>query len=140
MDGDMVTVHYTGTLDDGEEFDSSRERGPLSFVLGSGQMISGFDVAVHGLRVGDAITVRLKPSEAYGERDDDLISRAYAETYQGGTISVVEPGSTTEHRILIGYSRGNPPSVMFKRRPIRPPRPGRSRRPESQVQRSHRAP
>ena len=72
-DGDMVAVHYTGTLDNGEEFDSSRERGPLSFVLGSGQMISGFDAAVHGLKVGDAITVRLEPSEAYGERDDDLI-------------------------------------------------------------------
>jgi FKBP-type peptidyl-prolyl cis-trans isomerase 2 len=69
----MVAVHYTGTLDNGEEFDSSLERGPLSFVLGSGQMISGFDAAVHGLKVGDAITVRLKPSEAYGERDDDLI-------------------------------------------------------------------
>ncbi len=68
-----MAVHYTGSLDSGEEFDSSRERGPLGFVLGSGQMISGFDAAVHGLKVGDSVTVRLEPAEAYGERDDDRI-------------------------------------------------------------------
>jgi peptidylprolyl isomerase len=72
-DGDTVAVHYTGTLDSGAEFDSSLEREPLSFVLGSGQMIPGFDAAVHGLKVGDAITVRLEPEEAYGQRRDDLI-------------------------------------------------------------------
>jgi peptidylprolyl isomerase len=72
-DGDSVAVHYTGTLDSGEVFDSSRDRDPLGFVLGTGQMISGFDAAVHGMKVGDAITVRLEPAEAYGERDDALI-------------------------------------------------------------------
>lgn len=72
-DGDMVAVHYTGTLDSGEEFDSSRNREPLSFVLGGGGMISGFGAAVYGMRVGDSKTVRLEPAEAYGERLDDLI-------------------------------------------------------------------
>ena len=72
-DGDRVAVHYTGTLDSGEEFDSSRDRESLSFVLGGGGMISGFDAAVHGMRVGDSKTVRLEPAEAYGERKDDLI-------------------------------------------------------------------
>ena len=73
MDGDRVAVHYTGTLDSGEEFDSSRDRGPLSFVLGAGEMISGFDAAVNGMKVGDTVTVRLEPEDAYGERRDDLI-------------------------------------------------------------------
>lgn len=73
MDGDRVAVHYTGTLDSGEEFDSSLGREPLSFVLGGGGMISGFDAAVHGMRVGDTVTVRLEPKDAYGERSDDLI-------------------------------------------------------------------
>ena len=72
-DGDTAAVHYTGTLDSGEVFDSSREREPLSFVLGGVGVISGFDAAVHGLKVGDTITVRLEPAEAYGERDDALI-------------------------------------------------------------------
>jgi peptidylprolyl isomerase len=68
--GDTVQVHYHGTLDSGEVFDSSREREPLSFTLGTGQVIAGFDGAVEGLAVGESVTVRLEPAEAYGERDD----------------------------------------------------------------------
>ncbi len=73
VDGDTVGVFYTGTLDDGEQFDSNVGRDPLTFVVGSGQVISGFDNAVRGLRVGESITVRLEPTEAYGERDPGLI-------------------------------------------------------------------
>jgi len=73
MDGDSVSVHYTGTLDNGEKFDSSIGGNPLSFVLGAGRMISGFDAAVHGMKIGDIVTVRLEPAEAYGESDDDLV-------------------------------------------------------------------
>jgi len=73
-DGDVVTVHYVGTLDDGTRFDSSRDRGrPLTFTVGAGQVIAGFDAAVRGLRVGGVTTVRIPPAEAYGERRDDLV-------------------------------------------------------------------
>ena len=72
-DGDQVSVHYLGTLDDGTVFDSSRERGPLSFTVGAGQMIVGFDNAARGMAVGETVTVRLEPAEAYGERRDDLV-------------------------------------------------------------------
>ena len=72
-DGDSVEVHYTGTLDDGSEFDSSRGRSPLAFVVGSGQVISGFDDAVRGLTVGESRTVRIEPEQAYGQPDPDLI-------------------------------------------------------------------
>lgn len=72
-DGDLVSVHYHGTLDDGSVFDSSRERAPLQFVVGSGQVIDGFDNAVRGLAVGESVTVRMEPSEAYGEPSPDLI-------------------------------------------------------------------
>jgi peptidylprolyl isomerase len=73
QDGDSVLVHYFGTLDDGSVFDSSRERDPLPFVVGSGGVIAGFDKAVRGLSVGDSVTVRMESVEAYGERDESLI-------------------------------------------------------------------
>ena len=68
--GDTVSVHYVGTLDSGEQFDSSRDRGePLSFAVGAGQMIVGFDAAVQGMKLGEVKTVRLAPADAYGEKD-----------------------------------------------------------------------
>lgn len=71
--GDTVRVHYTGKLDDGSVFDSSRGGEPLEFTIGSGQVISGFDQAVTGLDVGQSRTVRMEAAEAYGERDEDLV-------------------------------------------------------------------
>ena len=65
--GDTVRVHYTGTLDDGSEFDSSAGREPLEFTLGSGQVIPGFDNAVAGMAVGDTKTVTMGPDDAYGQ-------------------------------------------------------------------------
>jgi FKBP-type peptidyl-prolyl cis-trans isomerase 2 len=72
-DGDSVSVHYTGTLDDGTVFDSSREREPLRFVIGSGQVILGFDQAARRLEVGQSVTVRMEASDAYGEKNVELI-------------------------------------------------------------------
>lgn len=71
--GDHVSVNYTGTLDDGTVFDSSKGRAPLQFTVGSGEVISGFDRAVTGLAVGETTTVRMEPEEAYGQRRDDLV-------------------------------------------------------------------
>ena len=69
--GDTVRIHYTGTLDDGSTFDSSKGRDPLEFKLGSGQVIPGFDTAVTGMSVGDSKTVTLPPEEAYGAHNPD---------------------------------------------------------------------
>ena len=71
--GDTVAVHYTGTLEDGEVFDSSRDRDPLEFEVGSGQVIPGFDRAVEGLEVGESREVTLQPEEGYGEPREDLV-------------------------------------------------------------------
>lgn len=73
QDGDMVAVHYVGTLDNGTQFDSSYEREPLEFEVGTDQVIKGFDDAVHGMAVGDKKTVRIPAEEAYGPVDEDLI-------------------------------------------------------------------
>ncbi|MGH7477742.1 MAG: FKBP-type peptidyl-prolyl cis-trans isomerase [Longimicrobiales bacterium] len=70
--GDTVRVHYTGKLDDGSVFDSSRERGPLEFQLGAGQVITGFDSAVAGMEPGQDKEVRIPADEAYGPRREEL--------------------------------------------------------------------
>lgn len=71
--GDTVRVHYTGRLKDGSEFDSSRNREPLEFVLGKGQLIPGFEAALEGKEPGDRITVTIPPAEAYGAPDPELV-------------------------------------------------------------------
>lgn len=71
-DGNTVKVHYTGTLDDGTVFDTSREREPLEFTLGNGQLIPGFEKAVIGMEVGESTEVSIESDDAYGERRDDL--------------------------------------------------------------------
>ncbi len=71
--GDVVKVHYTGTLDDGSVFDSSEGRDPLEFTVGAGQLIKGFDEAVIGMKVGEVKTVTIPAADAYGEYDDELI-------------------------------------------------------------------
>jgi peptidylprolyl isomerase len=71
--GDTVRVHYTGTLEDGSQFDSSRDREPMEFALGQGQLIAGFEKAVYELAVGDTCTVVLPPEEGYGEVNPDMV-------------------------------------------------------------------
>ena len=70
--GDTVSVHYTGTLDDGSVFDSSREGQPLEFELGAGTVVPGFENAVAGMEEGQTITEKIPCDQAYGKRRDDL--------------------------------------------------------------------
>ncbi|ROT98080.1 FKBP-type peptidyl-prolyl cis-trans isomerase [Histidinibacterium lentulum] len=69
--GDTVLIHYTGTLTDGETFDSSRGREPLEFQVGSGQIIPGLDAALPGMAVGESKKVEVPCADAYGETDPD---------------------------------------------------------------------
>ena len=72
--GKPVKVHYQGTFDNGEQFDSSYDRGePLEFICGAGMMIKGFDKAVADMQVGDIVNIHLMPEEAYGEKDPNAI-------------------------------------------------------------------
>jgi peptidylprolyl isomerase len=68
QDGDMVTVNYTGTLDDGTKFDSSLNPGrtPFSFLLGAQQVIAGWDQGVLGMKVGGTRELVIPPSLGYG--------------------------------------------------------------------------
>ena len=70
----IASVHYTGTLpESGETFDSSEGRDPLTFLVGHGQMIPGFEAELMGAKVGDKKTFTLSPEKAYGPRDDAAI-------------------------------------------------------------------
>ena len=73
--GDTVRIHYTGTLADGTQFDTSDGRDPLEFALGGGQVIPGFDSAVDGMAVGENKSVTIQPDQAYGERHEQLVQQ-----------------------------------------------------------------
>ena len=78
--GRTVRVHYTGWLPDGKKFDSSRDRGdPFAFTLGAGQVISGWDEGVKGMKVGGRRKLVLPPQMAYGD---------------GGAPPDIPPGAT----------------------------------------------
>ena len=69
--GDKISVHYTGKLTDGTLFDSSAEREPLEFEIGSGMVIKGFDEGVMGMSVGEKKTVHIPAAEAYGDMNPE---------------------------------------------------------------------
>ncbi len=71
--GDTVNVHYTGKLQDGTVFDTSRSRRPLQFTIGKGQVIAGFEQAVIGMNTGESKTTTIPVDQAYGRRRDDMI-------------------------------------------------------------------
>ena len=72
-EGDVVKVHYTGKLVNGEQFDSSVGREPLEFTVGAGQMIKGFDAAMPGMTIGEKKTINIAPEDGYGEKSEEAI-------------------------------------------------------------------
>lgn len=71
--GDTVTVHYTGRRSDDTVFDSSRDREPLEFTIGAGQVIPGFEEAVVGMQPGEHKTATIPADQAYGAYQEDLV-------------------------------------------------------------------
>jgi len=70
--GHFVKVDYTGTLENGETFDSSRGAAPIEVQIGAGGVIKGFEDALMGMAENETKTFTLSPEEAYGHRRDDL--------------------------------------------------------------------
>lgn len=71
--GDMVQVHYTGRLEDGTQFDTSRDGEPLEVLVGAHQVIPGFEEALVGMEMGEKKTVTIPCDMAYGPHEDALM-------------------------------------------------------------------
>lgn len=99
--GDRVRVHYKGTLESGEVFDSSEGRAPLEFVVGAGQMIPGFDKGVVGMEIDEEKNLVLSPSDAYGKWEEEkvlevkknLLPKGY-EPFPGDTLQMMTNSGT----------------------------------------------
>ena len=89
-EGDVVRVHYTGKLTNGEQFDSSNGRDPLEFTVGAGQMIKGFDDAMPGMNLGEKKTINIAPEDAYGPRSEEAIIEFPKENVPADMV--LEPG------------------------------------------------
>ncbi len=71
--GDTVKIHYTGKLEDGTIFDTSAKRDPLQFIIGAGQVISGFEEAVVGMNPSESKTVKVPADKAYGPHREEMV-------------------------------------------------------------------
>lgn len=71
--GSLVTLHYTGKFDNGEIFDTSKDKAPIQFRVGSGSVIAGFEEAAIGMGKGEKKTIRLSPEKAFGLRNEELV-------------------------------------------------------------------
>jgi peptidylprolyl isomerase len=75
QNGSNVTIHYVGTLTDGTQFDSSRERGePMTITLGDGQLITGFNDALIGMAEGETKEFTIASDDAYGPHHEDRLT------------------------------------------------------------------
>ena len=89
-EGDVVKVHYTGKMVNGEQFDSSVGREPLEFTVGAGQMIKGFDDAMPGMSLGEKKTINIVPEDGYGHRSEEAIIEFPKENIPADMV--LEPG------------------------------------------------
>jgi peptidylprolyl isomerase len=103
---DKVKVHYTGRLENGNVFDSSREREPLEFQVGQGRLIPAFEETVVGMTVGESKTVTIPANQAFGEHREELIQQVPRQKFQ--TDMEVQVGQ----RFQINQQEDQPPLVV----------------------------
>jgi peptidylprolyl isomerase len=103
--GDIVRIHYTGMLADGTKFDSSKEREPLQFKVGAGNVLPGLDKQIVGMSVGEVQTVKIPAEEAFGQHDPHKIQKVPRSNVPADLD--VRPGTQLQAQ----SSRGTPMTV-----------------------------
>lgn len=87
--GDMVQIHYKGSLEDGSVFDSSEGAEPIEFTIGEHEVIGGLEEAIVGMSAGDRKTATILPDAGYGDREDDLVFCVLRSSIQPGADVIV---------------------------------------------------
>ena len=112
--GNTVKVHYTGTLDDGAQFDSSVGGNPLEFMLGGGGVIPGFENAIIGMAQGNTKTVDIPPAEAYGPHHADRVQEVERSRFPpdieleaGCRLQAVASGGETLDLMVLAVGEAN---------------------------------
>lgn len=103
-----VTVHYTGRLEDGTVFDTSRDKEPITVPLGQKRVIEGFEEALEGMGEGEKTRVTIPPPKAYGPHRGELVTQiersrfpAGLELREGQHLQVKNPaGVVTTVRVI----------------------------------------
>ena len=108
--GDKVKIHYTGTLSDGEIFDSSEGKDPLEFTIGNGEVISGFENGIKDMKLNEEKTITIKPEDAYGESIKELIRDIPRDKFPpkidvGGRLVLKSPEGQSVPAIIIGVKQ-----------------------------------
>ncbi len=97
--GDIVSVHYVGTLLDGTKFDSSRDRGqPFVFTLGAGQVIKGWDKGIVGMKEGGVRKLTIPASMAYGDKAVGSIPPNSTLVFEVELLSIAPPKPKTQEQ------------------------------------------
>lgn len=109
--GDSVSMHYIGTLQsDGSEFDQSYKRGqPLTFKVGQGQVIKGWDQGLLDMCPGDKRTLTIPPSLGYGDRGVGPIPGGATLIFQTELVSIA--GVDPEEKVVVDKASEPEPSV-----------------------------
>lgn len=107
--GDTVKIHYTGKLEDGQVFDTSKGHDPLEFTIGEGRIIPGFEEAVVGMEPGEQKTVSIPPDKAYGPHHPEMVQEveksaipSEIDLQEGMQLEATQPDQSTVILTVVG--------------------------------------
>jgi FKBP-type peptidyl-prolyl cis-trans isomerase SlyD len=96
----VVTIDYTLTNDDGQVIDTSRDREPLAYLHGAGNIVPGLESALEGKAEGEQVNVEVQPDQGYGQRDERLVQSVPRSSFSG--VDNVERGMQFQARTQSG--------------------------------------